>query len=178
MKIYTRTGDGGSTGLLTGDRVDKTHPRITLGGDLDELNCLLGVAASENPSAPVADQIRLVQHELFALGAEVSGAAGTFDPSATGRLERAIDGMDGELAPLRNFILPGGSPAAARLHLARAVCRRAERSAAALAAEAEVPPALSAYLNRLSDFLFVLARHENHLKGVVEPSWTAPSPPR
>ena len=174
MKIYTRTGDDGSTGLLTGERVAKTDLRIEACGVVDEMNSLLGVARAANPSEPVDKVLVRLQNELFALGASLAArGADRFlpDESLVPWLEGGIDEMSEELPPLKHFILPGGSPAAAAIHVARAVCRRAERRVTALAATEVVAPATGIILNRLSDFLFTLARYENHLRGVDEPKW-------
>jgi cob(I)alamin adenosyltransferase len=174
MKIYTRTGDDGSTGLFSGGRVAKTHPRIEACGAVDELNSHLGVAVSCHPADPVADALRRVQNDLFALGADLSTggeAASCLRETAVGWLEQQIDLMTAELEPLRNFILPGGSPAAAQIHVARAVSRRAERRVITLADQDKIAPSAVIYLNRLSDYLFTLARYENHLRGVAEPIW-------
>lgn len=175
MKIYTRTGDDGSTGLYSGGRVAKTHPRIEACGAIDELNSCLGAAVASDPAEPVGRALRRVQNVLFSLGA----AVGSCETAPVGlpdsaRLEEEIDGMTKELAPLKTFILPGGAPAAALIHVARAVCRRAERRVLALAEKEPVSPGVAVYLNRLSDFLFTLARYENHLRGVAEPEWVKP----
>lgn len=173
MKIYTRTGDGGSTGLFSGQRVSKTDPRIEACGTVDELNSHLGVAVASDPADAVGDDLRRIQGELFTLGSELASPDGSeckLGEESVAWLEGRIDAMTAEIAPLRNFILPGGSPAAAQIHVARAVCRRAERRVIALSGDA--PPSQAVvYLNRLSDFLFTLARYENHLRGVAEPKW-------
>ena len=163
-KIYTRTGDGGTAGLVDGSRVSKAGLRLTAIGEVDEANCAVGVALTLVEGG-TADRLQRLQNELFDLGAdlatpgEIAGAL-RIVPRQVERLEEEIDAMNGDLAPLTSFILPGGSPAVAALHLARAVVRRAERAAVALT---EVEPlnmqALS-YLNRLSDHLFVMARWE------------------
>jgi cob(I)alamin adenosyltransferase len=172
MKIYTRTGDDGSTGTLSGQRLSKTHPRIEACGALDELNSHLGVAVACQPADPVTDLLRRVQNDLFSLGADLAAGGGAGpDKSRVAWMEREIDRMTAELEPLRNFLLPGGSPAAAHIHVARAVCRRAERRVVALSECEAVSPAAPIYLNRLSDFLFTLARYENHLRGMAEPKW-------
>jgi cob(I)alamin adenosyltransferase len=175
VKIYTRTGDDGSTGLFPGGRVAKTHPRIEACGTVDELNSHLGGAAASDPADPVGESLRRVQNELFSLGAALgsrdAAPAGLPDPVW---LEQQIDCMTEELAPLTNFILPGGTRAAAQIHVARSVCRRAERRVIALADQEPVSPLAMTYLNRLSDFLFVLARYENHLRGAGEPEWRKP----
>jgi cob(I)alamin adenosyltransferase len=180
MKIYTKTGDGGETGLIDGSRVRKDDLRVSAYGEIDELNAALGVALSlEAPPALRALLLRL-QRELFALGAQLADpsasigerkAKAAIDAEQVARLEAAIDAHEAELPPLRAFILPGGSPLGARLHLARTVCRRAERAVTALAATRTIDPLLLAYVNRLSDLLFVLARHANHQAGVVEETW-------
>jgi cob(I)alamin adenosyltransferase len=170
VKIYTKTGDAGETGLFGGARVRKSDARVEAYGEVDELNASVGAARAivEDPQIDAA--LASIQDELFRVGAELATPAEARarppvappDPAAwTARLERAMDAWDAELPPLRRFVLPGGTRTAAALHLARCVCRRAERRAVALAAEAGVDPALLAYLNRLSDFLFVAARVAN-----------------
>ena len=163
-KIYTRTGDRGEAGLVDGSRVSKASPRMAAIGEVDEANCAVGVALAElEPDSSTAASLARVQNELFDLGAdiatpgEIEGALRIL-PEQAGRLEREIDAMNAELAPLTSFILPGGSRAVAALHLARSVVRRAERATVALAGAEEVNPAALAYLNRLSDHLFVSAR--------------------
>jgi len=179
VKIYTRTGDDGSTGLYSGERVAKTHPRIEACGAVDELNSHLGVAIASQPAGAVGDGLRRVQNDLFSLGADLGACAETasrLDEASVVWLEKNIDGMTSEVEPLRNFILPGGSPAAAHIHVARAVCRRAERRVLALGVEEVIPSILKTYLNRLSDYLFTLARYENHLSGIAEPKWITSGP--
>jgi cob(I)alamin adenosyltransferase len=181
MKIYTKTGDDGETGLFGGPRVRKDHPRIAAYGEIDELNAALGLARASGLVAEIDQTIDRVQHELFAVGSELA----TPDPARHGTrwiggadvaaLESDIDRWQRELAPLRNFILPGGSHAAALLHLARCICRRAERNIVALAANEPVAANLLAYVNRLSDLLFVLARATNHTAGVADVLWRKPS---
>lgn len=186
MKIYTRTGDGGETSLLTGGRVAKDHPRIEVYGTLDELNSLLGLLLAEPIPVGASGQLEKVQSALFAMGAALADAEGRFarDPAewAAEPIERWIDDMDGELEPLKSFILPGGSRAAAIAHVARTVCRRAERCAIAAGREpGGIPDGILVYLNRLSDGLFVLARWLNAHSGVAERRWPAadtPSPRR
>jgi cob(I)alamin adenosyltransferase len=163
-KIYTRTGDAGTAGLVDGSRVSKSSLRMAAIGDVDEANAAIGVAAATLEGRALPDQLLAIQNDLFDLGAdiatpgEVEGAlrivAGQVE-----RLEREIDAMNADLAPLTSFILPGGSRSAAALHLARTVVRRAERSAVALNESEPVNPQVLAYLNRLSDHLFVAARH-------------------
>lgn len=174
MKIYTRTGDDGMTGLLSGERVAKTDRRIEACGAVDELNSHLGVARASNPADPVDEALCRIQNDLFSLGADLATCGKdrlTLDEATISWLESEIDRMTEQLPPLKNFILPGGAPAAAAIHVARAVCRRAERRVILLAALEAVPPEAIIYLNRLSDFLFTLARFENHLRGVAEPKW-------
>src|SRR5436190_5944858 len=157
MKIYTRTGDDGTTGLFGGKRVAKHDPHIECYGTVDELNAAVGLAAAGLEVAPgLGEKIRQVQNELFIIGSHLAtpevdsrqvGRLPELDDSAVARLEAEIDAADADLAPLRNFILPGGSEAAARLHLARTVCRRTERLLVAFAAHHAVPPAIIRYLN-------------------------------
>ena len=163
-KIYTRTGDAGAAGLVDGSRVSKSSWRMAAIGEVDEANSTIGVALAQVGSEPHATQLRRVQNEMFDLGAdlatpgEIEGAL-RITQCQVERLEREIDAMNAELEPLTSFILPGGSAAAASLYLARAVVRRAERAAVALNESEAVNPAALAYLNRLSDHLFVSARH-------------------
>ena len=160
-KIYTRTGDAGETGLVDGSRVSKADPRMAAIGDVDEANCAIGVAVMALQSDEAREMLARIQNELFDLGADLAtpdGIEGALRilPEQVERLEREIDRMNEALEPLRSFILPGGGKGAAELHLARAVVRRAERSAVAEAKG--FSPAALTYLNRLSDHLFVLAR--------------------
>jgi cob(I)alamin adenosyltransferase len=166
-KIYTRKGDGGTTGLVDGSRVSKADARMALIGDVDEANSALGVAVAALDGDPLARDLARIQNDLFDLGADVATPGEDFAPSEMTlrivqaqieRLEREIDAMNEGLAPLRSFILPGGTPAVAALHLARSVVRRAERTAVRAAGEIALNPAALAYLNRLSDHLFVAAR--------------------
>lgn len=171
LKIYTKTGDAGETGLLGGIRLRKDAPRIEAYGTIDELNASLGVARSSRLPGAIDDIVEGIQHELFAMGAELASpkAAGDgtlgVDAAAVQRLERAIDEAEAGLAPLKQFILPGGSPSAAQLHLARTVCRRAERRVISLSTlpNEAVGQHTVVYLNRLGDLLFVLARLANAL---------------
>ena len=165
-KIYTRTGDSGDTGLVDGSRISKAHPRAQAIGDVDEANSALGIALLHLEGEP-ARIVQAIQNELFDLGADLATPGEDFAPSEMtlrivqpqiDRLEGEIDAMNEELEPLRSFILPGGSPAAAYLHLARAIVRRAERAAVAASAETVLNPLALIYLNRLSDHLFVAAR--------------------
>lgn len=163
-RIYTKTGDAGDTGLGDGSRVPKDHPRVTAYGSVDELNALLGIFVTQLASGPTLDLIRSVQNDLFDVGADLcvpikEGAkALRVSSEQSTRLERAIDAFNERLQPLKSFILPGGTPAAAWCHLARTVCRRAERDVVTLAHTEKVNPEVIVYLNRLSDLLFVLAR--------------------
>ena len=178
MKIYTRTGDTGETSLFGGTRVGKDDPRVAAYGDVDELNANLGLARSASRDGEIDAVLVQLQRDLFALGAllaDPSGTVGQKISKATiidadvARLEQSIDTFEAELAPLTKFILAGGSPCGAALHVARAVCRRAERQMVAL--EPAVDPLLLKYINRLSDLLFVLARTVNHRAGVPETTW-------
>jgi cob(I)alamin adenosyltransferase len=182
MKIYTRTGDDGTTGLIGGRRVRKSDPRIECYGTVDELNAAVGLAAVAAPPA-LAAQLRAVQNDLFVIGSHLAAPADgapasvplpPLDEAGAARLETEIDAAEADLPPLRNFILPGGSDASARLHFVRTVCRRAERLVVTMSEERPVPPAILLYLNRLSDWLFVMARHANHQAGVEDIGW----PPR
>ena len=166
-KIYTRTGDGGSSGLVDGSRVSKAASRMMAIGDVDEANSAIGVAiAALDAASSLSPKLRMIQNEMFDLGADIATPFGTdFEEHAlrivarqVERLEEEIDAMNADLSPLASFILPGGSAAVASLHLARAIVRRAERAGVALAAEEQVSAAALAYLNRLSDHLFVAAR--------------------
>ena len=163
-KIYTRTGDGGSAGLVDGSRVSKSSLRMTAIGEVDEANAAIGVAIAALGEGPICNQLREIQNDLFDLGADVA-TPGELDgalrivKSQVERIERDIDLMNTGLAPLESFILPGGSLAVAALHLARTVVRRAERAAVALNEAEPLNPRLLAYLNRLSDHLFVAARY-------------------
>lgn len=162
-KIYTRTGDTGSAGLVDGSRVSKASARMAAIGDVDEANAAVGMAIALLRDDSLGEQLRRVQNELFDLGADIATpgdieGALRITGAQVERLEHEIDAMNGDLEALRSFILPGGSPEVAALHLARTVVRRAERSAVALAQAEQVNPAALAYLNRLSDLLFVGAR--------------------
>lgn len=179
-KIYTRTGDKGQTGLLDSSRVSKDSPRVGAYGDVDELSAVLGLARAETRDRATQDLLRQVQRDLFAVGAQLADpkarvgarkAKAALAPLLVEQLEKAIDAYDGALPALSLFILPGGARAAAALHLARTVCRRAERTVVALARRHAVDPLIVPYLNRLSDLLFVLARHANHAAGVAEDRW-------
>lgn len=169
-RIYTRTGDTGTTGLVDGSRVAKTDARIAAIGDVDEANSCIGVAIAAIGAGPVADALTRIQNDLFDLGADLATPGDDFAPSAMSlrivpaqvtRLEEEIDAMNAAMSPLTSFILPGGTAGAAALHVARAVVRRAERTAVAAAAQVSLNPEAVAYLNRLSDYLFVCARRMN-----------------
>jgi cob(I)alamin adenosyltransferase len=171
-KIYTRTGDAGTTGLGDGSRTAKDSPRIAAMGDVDELNSLIGVILCEEIPDEVRQLFVGIQHDLFDLGGELSipGAA-LLKATQPARLEAAIDHYNADLGPLKEFILPGGCRASALTHLARTVCRRAERLTVALAAEDAVSDAVRQYLNRLSDLLFVLGRWLNKTAGGDDVLW-------
>jgi cob(I)alamin adenosyltransferase len=173
-KIYTRKGDAGETGLVDGSRIAKSDPRMAAIGDVDEANSVIGVALFHVEDAGRRAMLGRIQNELFDLGADLATPGEDFAPTEMSlrivaeqvtRLEREIDAMNASLAPLRSFILPGGHPAAAHVHVARAVVRRAERSATAAARTCSLNPQALAYINRLSDHLFVLARLLNHEAG-------------
>jgi cob(I)alamin adenosyltransferase len=169
-KIYTRTGDGGTAGLVDGSRVSKASARMAAIGDVDESNAAIGCAIAVLDEDDVGEQLGRIQNELFDLGADIATpgdveGALRITCSQVERLEHEIDRMNETLEPLTSFILPGGTPAVAALHLARAIVRRAERSAVALSKAEQVNPQALAYLNRLSDHLFVAARHVAAPKG-------------
>lgn len=179
MKLYTKHGDDGSTGLIGGTRVPKNDPRVAAYGDVDETNAAIGaVIAGCNDEETVAN-LRLIQAELFVLGAELATPSGEQPRFRVGesnvtQLERWIDAASAEVPPLRNFVLPGGSATAAGLHLARTVCRRAERAVVGLAQLQPVGPWAIIYLNRLSDLLFALARQANKRSNVEDIPWHPP----
>ncbi|MFC0284086.1 cob(I)yrinic acid a,c-diamide adenosyltransferase [Camelimonas abortus] len=181
-RIYTRTGDAGTTGLVTGERRPKNDLRVEAYGTVDETNAFIGMARLETAKleGPLDAMLARIQNDLFDLGADLATPPTEkpvkYEPlrvvdSQVERLEREIDQLNADLQPLRSFVLPGGSPAAAALHVARAVCRRAERVTVALAAAEAVTPAAVRYLNRLSDFLFVAARWVND-RGQADVLWT------
>jgi cob(I)alamin adenosyltransferase len=181
FKIYTRTGDRGDTGLFGGGRVPKCHPRVAAYGDVDELNSVLGMVRATAPTEFYDELLESIQRDLFAIGGHLS----TPDPERVRKalekaelssdrvtaFEHAIDAADAELTPLKAFILPGGTPKAAALHLARTVCRRAERNIVELALSEAVPELFVVYVNRLSDLLFTLARVANARAGLEDVTW-------
>ena len=173
--IYTRTGDKGTTGLASGERIEKSSLRVAALGAVDELNAAIGLSLAET-SPELHDAVRHclleIQNTLFIVGAMIAQAGSMqLQDDAITDLESSIDRFDAELPALTNFILPGGSPAGARLHLARTLCRRAERDLLTLGASEKVESSLSIYLNRLSDLLFVLARLVNQHAGIQEQAW-------
>ena len=176
MKIYTKTGDAGETGLFGGGRVPKDDPRVQAYGDVDELNATLGFAAALEPADFEVPTVQTIQRDLFSIGAELATPnpaklrAGVSSDQVSA-LEQVIDKHEATLAPLKNFILPGGTPKAAAFHLARTTCRRAERSVVTLARDQQVNPVIIHYLNRLSDLLFVLARALNKQAGRSDIVW-------
>ncbi len=181
MKIYTRTGDDGTTALFSGGRVSKTDNRVEAYGTVDELNSVIGVTRALDPSEKTGQQLETVQNQLFHLGSDLATPLNANIPGIVRMteqpiawLEAEIDRMDRDLPELRNFILPGGTPAAAQLHVARTVCRRAERIVAGMPADA-IGEHVTPYLNRLSDWLFTLARWENLQAGVAEEKWSVRS---
>jgi len=178
VKIYTKTGDAGETGLLGGGRVSKAAPRVAAYGDVDEVNAWLGLA-SATADERLSSMLEQLQRHLFAIGARLADPVGavanrvakaSVSEADVAQLEAWIDSLEAELPPLRRFILAGGMPAAAALHVARTVCRRAERSVVALGSDA-VEREVLVYLNRLSDLLFVMARTANHRAGIAEAEW-------
>ena len=181
MKIYTRTGDGGQTALFGGGRVPKNDARVAAYGEVDELNSVLGVVRSTEPRGFFDPLFEAIQRDLFSIGGQLASP----DPSRVAKalekaelsgsrvseFERIMDETEQELLPLRSFVLPAGAPKAVALHLARTVCRRAERSVVSLSQSSDVPAQFLIYLNRLSDLLFTLARLANHRAGVSDVTW-------
>jgi cob(I)alamin adenosyltransferase len=182
MKIYTRTGDDGQTSLFAGGRTSKDAPRLHAYGTVDELNSMLGLALAQQLSDDVSIWLSAIQNDLFVVGSDL---ATPLDAEAkwitrvtqaeVARLEHEIDQMDEDLTELKSFILPGGTPGAATLHVARTICRRAERWTVALTGQELINPHVQHYLNRLSDWLFTAARYENRLAGREETIWQSPS---
>jgi cob(I)alamin adenosyltransferase len=181
MKIYTRTGDKGETALFGGGRVAKDHPRVAAYGDVDELNSLLGVIRATEPLGFFDPVLQTIQQDLFAIGGHLATPdpervaraleKATLPPARIAEFEQIMDNAEHELTPLRAFVLPAGTPKAAALHLARTVCRRAERSVVHLAQQNAVPELFLIYLNRLSDLLFTLARLANQRAGMSDVTW-------
>lgn len=172
-KIYTRTGDDGTTGLANGERIDKADPRVGAFGDVDETNSTIGLLLTEPDVSPAMQaSLARIQHELFEIGAELSlPGYRQIRAEHVSRLERDLDELNAELPPLEEFVLPGGTRAAATCHLARTICRRAERSAWAANTLTALNPELLRYLNRLSDLLFVMARSLARQNGGQETLW-------
>lgn len=178
MKIYTKTGDRGDTSLFGGQRVPKDALRIEAYGTVDELNSILGLVRADNGDPEVDRILEQIQNELFELGADlatpqsvVKSKVKRIESRDVQGLEGILDGLEEQLKSLRSFILPGGSPVAARLHFARTVCRRAERAVVRLSRNEDIGETITVYLNRLSDLLFVLARYVNRRAGVPEVKW-------
>ena len=178
-KVYTKTGDDGSTGLGGGQRVPKDSLRIEVYGTVDELNSAIGAALAAGLEPSLETELRRVQNELFHLGSDlcvlepdkVKLPVPRIEAKHVEALERSIDRWNEAVGPLKNFILPGGSPGAAHLHLGRTICRRAERLAVALSRQEPIGPFVVVYLNRLSDALFMMARYENRFRGIDDPTW-------
>ena len=181
MKIYTRTGDTGDTGLFGGGRVPKDHLRVAAYGDVDELNSVIGLVRATPPAHDFDPLLESIQRDLFSIGGHLATPdpdkvkkaleKAQLSPDRIALFERTIDAADRELAPLKAFVLPAGTPKAAVLHLGRTVCRRAERSVVHLGHEMAVPELFLVYLNRLSDLLFTLARLANHRAGTGDVAW-------
>jgi cob(I)alamin adenosyltransferase len=183
MKIYTKTGDAGETGLFGGGRVPKDDPRVRAYGEVDEANAAIGLAAALDPANFESAALQSIQRDLFAIGAELASphpekmekvlarSGAPIGAPEVGALEDIIDKHEATLEPLQNFILPGGTAKAAAFHLARTICRRAERAVVALARDNPINPSIIHYLNRLSDLLFVLARAVNKQAGSADIAW-------
>lgn len=182
VKIYTKTGDDGETSLFGGSRRSKGDPRVEVYGTVDELNAVLGLVRSYRPDEKIDTVLGQIQHQLFVIGAELAtpdGPVREMDPTGEAQIERletAIDDFEQQLPPLHQFILPGGDPVAAHLHLARTVARRAERCLVRFAEQQQIvfPKAVLIYLNRLGDLLFVMAREANRLAGCEDVPWNRP----
>lgn len=178
-KIYTGKGDEGKTRLSSGQLVKKNEARVRSYGTVDELNSHIGLALTMNLAEPLATELKRIQNELFHLGSDLSFIADEsgnrhipqIEARHVAKMEEIIDSLNDQVGPLENFILPGGTQGSAQLHVARTVCRRAEREVSELAEKEPVGPFVLQYLNRLSDALFIMARYENHSKGVQEPLW-------
>jgi cob(I)alamin adenosyltransferase len=185
MKIYTKTGDDGQTGLFGGERVQKSDPRVDAYGSVDETNACLGVARATGLAPDIDAALERIQGQLFVLGAELATPAShrerlrlpLLSASDAAALEAEIDRLETGLPPLTSFVLPAGTAGASALHLARTVCRRAERGVVAVQAVAQLRPELVVYLNRLSDLLFVMARYQNHVTGVADVAWAPRAQP-
>lgn len=181
MKLYTKRGDDGSTGLIGNSRVPKNHLRVIAYGEVDETNAAIGLAMVAWAEERWAERLRAIQSDLFVLGAELATPSGQTPGQGISevqitQLERWIDAASDAVEPLRNFVLPGGTESAARLHLARTICRRAERAVVQLGQEERVRAEAVIYLNRLSDLLFAMARLANHQAGVPDVPWRSPAP--
>lgn len=182
--IYTRTGDAGDTGLFGGGRVHKDDPRVDAYGEVDELNATLGFARSVGLDPELDALVKTLQEQLFTVGAVLATPGGTkaeqyipkIQPEWATAMEKAIDKLDAEMPAMTHFILPGGTQAASALHVARTVCRRAERRVVPLLREGQLEPQVGVYLNRLSDLLFVMARIANHRAGVADVKWIPSRP--
>ena len=180
-RVYTRTGDDGSTGLGSGGRVSKSDPRMEAIGSVDELSAFIGVALAAGPDERLKAPLQQIQNELFHLGADLcvpqaekaAHPGPKIEPHHIAALEKLMDALSEQLQPLTNFVLPGGAITAAHLQAARAVCRRAERVLVALSQCETIAAENVRYLNRLSDALFVMARYENHVRGQPEPVWNS-----
>lgn len=180
MKIYTKTGDNGETSLFGGKRVWKDNLRISAYGTIDELNAQIGLTITEIKSLELIEILKSLQHELFTIGSDLATpsekeiknfSVPRINENYVLRLEKLIDEIDSQIPPLKNFILPGGSKGSANLHLARTICRRAEREIVALKKEENINPEIEKYINRLSDLLFVMARYENHYQNISDIAW-------
>ena len=178
MSIYTKTGDKGTTALFDGTRVSKDDPRVDTYGNIDELNAMLGLAMAGTGDSEFKRLITQIQRDLFALGAQLANpshkkqkAKADFPEDKITSLEKAIDKCDAEFGPIKTFMLPGGSPTAARFDFARTICRRAERQVVTLSKTEEIRPEILIYLNRLSDLLFMLARVANKREGIKDIPW-------
>lgn len=180
-RIYTRKGDDGTTGLGGGQRVGKDSLRVATYGTVDELNSAIGVAIANGLVPRLVQALPVIQNELFHLGSDLcflEADKATFripqiEPRHVEALERLMDELNEVVGPIENFVLPGGAPGAAHLHVARTVCRRAEREAITLAHDEPIGTFVVPYLNRLSDALFIMARYENHERGIAEPLWNS-----
>lgn len=180
MKIYTKTGDKGDTSLFGGQRVPKDALRIEAYGTIDELNSVMGIVRADSDDAEIDAMLERIQNDLFVMGADLATPRSSdkktvrrIEQRDVAAIEKLIDAVEPSLKPLRRFILPGGSPLAARIHFARTVCRRGERIVVRLSRNEDIGDDITVYLNRLSDLLFVLARYVNVKTGVAETKWNA-----